>query len=103
MVRVPGKVRVNFRDTYPHYVGPPTVFSYRAYLYCRAGAEQYFLRNKNDIRTIFLGSPVLRGFFLPSKIPASVVAHFAGSQGGRHACTVFVFQELFVFSPKNCF
>ena len=24
-VRVPGIVRVNFRDTYPHYIGPPTV------------------------------------------------------------------------------
>ena len=25
IVRVPGIVRVNFRDTYPHYIGPPTV------------------------------------------------------------------------------
>ena len=25
IVRVPGIVRVNFHDTYPHYIGPPTV------------------------------------------------------------------------------
>ena len=25
IVRVPGIMRVNFRDTYPHYIGPPTV------------------------------------------------------------------------------
>ena len=25
IVRVPGVVRVIFRDTYPHYIGPPTV------------------------------------------------------------------------------
>ena len=25
IVRVPGIVRVNFRDTYLHYIGPPTV------------------------------------------------------------------------------
>ena len=25
LVRVPGIVRVIFRDTYPHYIGPPTV------------------------------------------------------------------------------
>ena len=25
IVRVPGIVRLNFRDTYPHYVGPHTV------------------------------------------------------------------------------
>ena len=25
IVRVPGIVRVIFRDTYPHYIGPPTV------------------------------------------------------------------------------
>ena len=24
IVRVPGIVRVNLRDTYPHYIGPPT-------------------------------------------------------------------------------
>ena len=28
LVRVPGIVRVNFRDTYPHYTGPPTVPCY---------------------------------------------------------------------------
>ena len=28
IVRVPGIVRVNFRDTYPHYIGPPTVSMY---------------------------------------------------------------------------
>ena len=28
IVRVPGIVRVNFRDTYPHYIGPPTVYVY---------------------------------------------------------------------------
>ena len=28
IVRVPGIVRVNFRYTYPHYVGPPTVTSF---------------------------------------------------------------------------
>ena len=26
IVRVPGIVRVNFRDAYPHYIGPPTVY-----------------------------------------------------------------------------
>ena len=28
IVRVPGIVRVNIRDTYPHYIGPPTVYVY---------------------------------------------------------------------------
>ena len=29
MVRVPGIVRLNFRDTYPHDIGPPTVLAAR--------------------------------------------------------------------------
>ena len=32
IVRVPGIVRVNFRDTYPHYIGPPTVLLERTFL-----------------------------------------------------------------------
>ena len=30
IVRVPGIVRVIFRDTYPHYIGPPTVLPLKA-------------------------------------------------------------------------
>ena len=45
IVRVPGIVRVNFRDTYPHYIGPPTVYVYSpctasAVLTCSSGTAR---------------------------------------------------------------
>ena len=33
IVRVPGIVRVNFRDTYPHYIGPPGATYCTRYIY----------------------------------------------------------------------
>ena len=48
IVRVPGIVRVNFRDTYPHCIGPPYCISFRMKCFLNDGT---FLNPKSSENT----------------------------------------------------